>query len=693
MALQLTQLRIPNMTTDYGNVGGLTANIGNQFLGGLDQARKQQEADTKRQLLGSLGQDISKGNFEGAAAKAFAAGDAGAGVQIMSLGQKAKEQQRDADWYKRYGGLLGESPAAPAADLGSPNDVENTFVGTVRQAGLTNPVGLGAVAAYGKAESGFSPRNVNRVWNDPSESGQPGQAGGIMSWRGPRLEALNAFARERGEQAPSPQTQALFLAKEDSTLIPRLNAAKTPQEANQIMANAWRFAGYNRPGGENARREALTARYAQRYAGQAVAPQQASAPAPQGVQVAETEEDVQRLEAGMPGYGGGQTQVAQAPVGSVPLYAGVDEATLNGYLNSPQVPANLKAIMREELARRQGGGGAPVQVAQAPAQPGAPVSDAPNQPAPGAAEAQFVIPGGQTVSQGIMQDRQVQNLLRALDGAPDKFKSGIQKRLDLRIEELKQARGEETRAIDTELKREQLAKARRDNASTAAPTTKVIKQADGSEVAVQWDADTRRWIPLTAPEGGNAVRPAGTKLTEGQSKDLVYHTRGLQALEAFEPVAGAYASGPERAIVQLPGGNYAVSEEFQMARQAGRNFLASILRKDTGAAITAQEEQQYGEVFLPTPGDKPGTIAQKAEARKQAIDAIRGGLGTAEVLAIGQRLVKRGPGDAAPAPAQQPGQEQPKTGAPKAVATPQDYQALKPGDTYTDPQGNVRRKP
>lgn len=127
-----------------------------------------------------------------------------------------------------------------------------------------------------------------------------------------------------------------------------------------------------------------------------------------------------------------------------------------------------------------------------------------------------------------------------------------------------------------------------------------------------------------------------------------------------------------------------------MARQAGRNFLASILRKDTGAAITAQEEQQYGEVFLPTPGDKPGTIAQKAEARKQAIDAIRGGLGTAEVLAIGQRLVKRGPGDAAPA--QPSGQEQPKPGTPKAVATPQDYQALKPGDTYTDPQGNVRTK-
>lgn len=671
MALQLTPLRIPSLTTDYSAETNAAAQLGKTLAGLPGEWRKQQEAETQRLALLGIGQDIQSGNYQGAAAKAFGLGDIQGGATFLGLGQKAQAQKQEAEWLKSNGGLLGGSApsvsGAPTAALGTPNDIENTFVGTVKQAGLTNPVGLGAVAAYGKAESGFSPQNVNRVWNDPSESGQPGQSGGIMSWRGPRLEALNAFARERGEQAPSPQTQALFLAKEDPNLIPRLNAAQTPQEANRIMADAWRFAGYNRPGGENARREALTTQYAQRFAGQG-GQQQAGDPAQQ------------------------PAQTAQAP-GSGGVYAGVDEATLNGYINSPQVPANLKGLMQQELARRQRGG-APVQVAQAPAQPGTPVSDAQNQPAPGASEAQFVIPGTTPQqTQGIMQDRVVQNLMRAYDTAPEKYKASVKQRLDLRIEELKNARGEETRAIDTELKREQLAKARRDNASTAAPTTKVIKQADGSEVAVQWDADNRRWIPLTAPEGGNAVRPAGTKLTEGQSKDLVYHTRGLQALEAFEPVAGAYASGPERAIVQLPGGNYAVSEEFQMARQAGRNFLASILRKDTGAAITAQEEQQYGEVFLPTPGDKPGTIAQKAEARKQAIDAIRGGLGTAEVLAIGQRLVKRGPGDAAPAPAQQPGQEQPKAaGASKAVATPQDYQALKPGDTYTDPQGNVRTK-
>lgn len=211
--------------------------------------------------------------------------------------------------------------------------------------------------------------------------------------------------------------------------------------------------------------------------------------------------------------------------------------------------------------------------------------------------------------------------------------------------------------LDLQTKRLEIQKRERELGQTAAPTTKVIKQADGSEVAVQWDPAGNRWAPLAAPEGGEAVRPKGpTKLTEAQSKDLIYHSRGLQALEAFEPLAGAYASGPERVASAVPGGNYVVSEDYQKAEQAGRNFLASVLRKDTGAAVTPSEEVLYGQIFLPQPGDKPGTLAQKSEARKQAIDAIRGGMGTAEVLALGKRLTTREPGQDAPAPQAAPQQ-------------------------------------
>jgi hypothetical protein len=196
----------------------------------------------------------------------------------------------------------------------------------------------------------------------------------------------------------------------------------------------------------------------------------------------------------------------------------------------------------------------------------------------------------------------------------------------------------ESKQLDIETKRKNLGK-------VDAPTVQRIKQPDGSEVAVQWDQEKRAFVPLVAPEGGNAVK-GPTKLTEQQSKDLVYFNRGVQALETFEKDADAYANGLERGAAALPGGNYLNSEKYQKAQQAGRNFLASILRKDTGAAITPAEEKQYGEVFLPQPGDKPATLAQKAEARRQAIEAIKNGLGTAEVLARAS--------DALKAPAQKP---------------------------------------
>ncbi|AZO79633.1 MULTISPECIES: phage tail tip lysozyme [unclassified Bosea (in: a-proteobacteria)] len=251
----------------------------------------------RRSRLSELGKSLTGENPDyGAAAQGFFdEGDSDTALKILTYRDSLKKQglteSATRDLIGAIGGGAGGQPTqslgalgqpAPVANLGNPTEIENRFLGTVKGAGLTNPVGLGAVAAYGKAESGFSPQNVNRSWNDPSESGQPGTAGGIMSWRAERLANLQNFAKQRGEAQPSVETQALFLAQEDPTLIPKLQAARTPQEANQIMANAWRFAGYNREGGENARREALTAQYASRFGGQADVPapgaQQAAIP-------------------------------------------------------------------------------------------------------------------------------------------------------------------------------------------------------------------------------------------------------------------------------------------------------------------------------------------------------------------------------------------------------------------------------
>jgi hypothetical protein len=146
-------------------------------------------------------------------------------------------------------------PPASASRASLQGDTYRPFIDTVRSGGLTNPYGLAAVASTGKAESGWSAANANRTWDDPSQSGQPGRAGGIMSWRGPRYQALSAS----GDL--SPEGQAKFFLQENPQLIQSLNGARSVEEAQQLMNDAWKFAGYDQQGGESARRLAMAKSY------------------------------------------------------------------------------------------------------------------------------------------------------------------------------------------------------------------------------------------------------------------------------------------------------------------------------------------------------------------------------------------------------------------------------------------------
>lgn len=152
------------------------------------------------------------------------------------------------------GGEVAATTPGATPDM-TGNEVYSGFMDTVKRGGVNNPFALAAIAATGDAESGFSPGNVNRTWSDPSESGQAGTAGGIMSWRGPRYQALAAS----GDL--SPEGQANFFLQENPQLIAQLQNAKSVEEAQSLMNNAWKFAGYDRPGGEAANRLASARSY------------------------------------------------------------------------------------------------------------------------------------------------------------------------------------------------------------------------------------------------------------------------------------------------------------------------------------------------------------------------------------------------------------------------------------------------
>lgn len=226
--------------------------------------------------LNALGSGIVAGVLNRRASKAEGEGRSAADALFQKIvGSAPNVSASSADGGPVSSAPAG-SPSAAAPTNMSGNDVYSGFMDTVDDV-ITNPFGLAAVAATGQAESRFSPKNANRTWSDPSESGQAGTAGGIMSWRGPRLASLQAYAASKGEQGNgSPQTQAEFLVQEDPNLITALNNAKSVEEAQGIINRAWKFAGYDRPGGEAAERLATANAFLPNFQGQGQPQQVAS---------------------------------------------------------------------------------------------------------------------------------------------------------------------------------------------------------------------------------------------------------------------------------------------------------------------------------------------------------------------------------------------------------------------------------
>jgi hypothetical protein len=132
------------------------------------------------------------------------------------------------------------------------------------------------------------------------------------------------------------------------------------------------------------------------------------------------------------------------------------------------------------------------------------------------------------------------------------------------------------------------------------------------------------------------------KFTEGQSKDNVFVTRAKGALEVLEPVVDNLVSRQNRAaeVVPFGFGRDFQDPDFQVAQQAGNEFLQAILRKDTGAAITEQEQVLYGETYLPQPGDGPEVLEAKRNARARAVDAIEAGMSPLQQVVVDRALIK-----------------------------------------------------
>lgn len=172
---------------------------------------------------------------------------------------------------------------------------------------------------------------------------------------------------------------------------------------------------------------------------------------------------------------------------------------------------------------------------------------------------------------------------------------------------------------------------RRNKTFQLSPGQRIV-DIDGNVIAegppkADHDADIE-----VGPNGEVRVRTG--KLTEVQSKDIGFFNRGAAAEIDLRDREEALLQLRSQQGGRIPVvGNYLKSPEYRAAEVPARQFLAALLRKDTGAAVTDREFELYGAMFLPVPGDDEQTMALKRRARAVALKSIRTGLGTAEALA------------------------------------------------------------
>lgn len=126
--------------------------------------------------------------------------------------------------------------------------------------------------------------------------------------------------------------------------------------------------------------------------------------------------------------------------------------------------------------------------------------------------------------------------------------------------------------------------------------------------------------PVMGPSG--QLRGAGGTPTEGQSNAAGY----AQRMELAESIlnrlpAGSQPGAGTRIAEAVPfvGGALARSGQSpatQQYDQAAQDWIRAKLRKESGAAIGADEMKQEYATYFPMVGDTPEKIAQKAEARR-----------------------------------------------------------------------------
>lgn len=125
---------------------------------------------------------------------------------------------------------------------------------------------------------------------------------------------------------------------------------------------------------------------------------------------------------------------------------------------------------------------------------------------------------------------------------------------------------------------------------------------------------------------GYAPKSESKPLTDSQANALGFGVRAMEADQiagGLEKNGANVSGGVQRAMSNTPLiGQYLTPKDLQQYNQAKQNFITAVLRKESGAAISAGEFTAEDQKYFPQPGDTPEVIKQKARARQTAIKVL-----------------------------------------------------------------------
>ena len=152
----------------------------------------------------------------------------------------------------------------------------------------------------------------------------------------------------------------------------------------------------------------------------------------------------------------------------------------------------------------------------------------------------------------------------------------------------------------------------------------MITGPDGKPIPIPPGVDRKTFVNEVSRAGAKAA--TGEK-NEVQAKAEIFGNKMELANKTIGSLEGQGTSIVGKIASGVPFGNYAQSAEYQRYKQASSNFITALLRQESGAAISKSEFDRYDKEYMPQPGDSAEVLAQKAEARRVAIDGMKKGTG------------------------------------------------------------------